>query len=334
MLNISGELFFKLNFLLFDVADPLFPILFISVAVGYVSDGDEDDDESVASVPDELVEQSYNEELFGLKSNKNLNQSAVLGSEGRFELTLNRGLSKQSLRIEVPENVTRFTDGGLGFGGNVQRNGISGGSCLLREKVQLNNANGTPIRNNMLNDSMDLGTPSAPPIMDIGGEGSKSEVKSVVGKDSGRWTEIEQTGNAVRMSKESTEGFYGSKEVFSGCRVQSPKSELGERENKTIPGETETPAPWQQANLLDQSPHYTTSGQNAWQMLIAYDACIRLCLNAWERGCTEAPEFLRVWYSEVHLDCTNFCCNLVVRKDSSGRRSQSQRADAANSLVF
>ncbi|KAA8531871.1 hypothetical protein F0562_006412 [Nyssa sinensis] len=184
------------------------------------SDGDEDDDESVASVPDELggnyseeegsryrdidflekpVEQGYNEELFGLKSNKNLNQSTVFGSEGRFELTLNRGLSKESLRIEVPENVRRFTDGGLGFGGNVQRNGISGGSCRLREKVQLNNANGTPIRNNMLNDSTDLGTPSAPPIMDIGGEGSKSEVESVVGKDSGRWTEIEQTGNAVRM---------------------------------------------------------------------------------------------------------------------------------------
>ncbi|KAA8526659.1 hypothetical protein F0562_008138 [Nyssa sinensis] len=285
-----------------------------TVTLGLDSDGDEDDDESVASVPDDLggnyseeegsrysdidflekpVEQSYNEELFGLKSNKNLKQSTVFGSEGRFELTLNRGLSKESLRIEVPENVRRFTDGGLGFGGNVQRNGISGGSCRLREKVQLNNANGTPIRNNMLNDSIDLGTPSAPPIMDIGGEGNKSEVESVVGKDSGRWTEIEQTGNGVRMSKESTEGFYGSKEVFSDCRAQSPKSELGERENKTITGETETPAPWLQANLLDQSPHYNTSGQNAWQTLIAYDACIRLCLNAWARGCTEAPEFLR-----------------------------------------
>lgn len=34
------------------------------------------------------------------------------------------------------------------------------------------------------------------------------------------------------------------------------------------------------------------SGQYAWQTLIAYDACIRLCLQAWERGCTEAPEFL------------------------------------------
>ncbi|KAA8532994.1 hypothetical protein F0562_032889 [Nyssa sinensis] len=52
---------------------------------------------------------------------------------------------------------------------------------------------GNPIRNNMLNDSMDLGTPSAPPIMDIGGEGSKSEVESVVGKDSGRYEIIFKT---------------------------------------------------------------------------------------------------------------------------------------------
>ncbi|KAA8517428.1 hypothetical protein F0562_017721 [Nyssa sinensis] len=37
---------------------------------------------------------------------------------------------------------------------------------------------GNPIRNNMLNDSMDLGTPIAPPIMDIGGEGSKKGDKA------------------------------------------------------------------------------------------------------------------------------------------------------------
>ncbi|RWW08988.1 hypothetical protein GW17_00027546 [Ensete ventricosum] len=33
--------------------------------------------------------------------------------------------------------------------------------------------------------------------------------------------------------------------------------------------------------------------QSAWQTFIAYDACFRLCLNAWARNCMEAPEFLR-----------------------------------------
>ncbi|KAM0932313.1 hypothetical protein DsansV1_C46g0241481 [Dioscorea sansibarensis] len=33
--------------------------------------------------------------------------------------------------------------------------------------------------------------------------------------------------------------------------------------------------------------------QSAWQTFVAYDACFRLCLNAWARNCMEAPEFLR-----------------------------------------
>jgi hypothetical protein len=35
------------------------------------------------------------------------------------------------------------------------------------------------------------------------------------------------------------------------------------------------------------------SVQNAWQSFVAYDACFRLCLNAWAKNCMEAPEFLR-----------------------------------------
>lgn len=52
------------------------------------------------------------------------------------------------------------------------------------------------------------------------------------------------------------------------------------------------PEIWILPPLLDSQIYYC-SGQNAWQTLIAYDACIRLCLHAWARGCTEAPEFLR-----------------------------------------
>ncbi|KAL2652043.1 hypothetical protein R1flu_020171 [Riccia fluitans] len=41
------------------------------------------------------------------------------------------------------------------------------------------------------------------------------------------------------------------------------------------------------------APPVYLSGQSAWQALIAYDACVRLCLGAWARGCAEAPEFLQ-----------------------------------------
>lgn len=63
--------------------------------------------------------------------------------------------------------------------------------------------------------------------------------------------------------------------------------------NTTIPGESEPQIPYWETNSLDHSSYCNTSGQTAWQTLIAYDACIRLCLHAWARGCTEAPMFLR-----------------------------------------
>ena len=45
--------------------------------------------------------------------------------------------------------------------------------------------------------------------------------------------------------------------------------------------------------ISNKNQTFGYSDQNAWQILIAYDACIRLCLNAWARGCAEAPEFLK-----------------------------------------
>ncbi|KAG8499306.1 hypothetical protein CXB51_005812 [Gossypium anomalum] len=38
--------------------------------------------------------------------------------------------------------------------------------------------------------------------------------------------------------------------------------------------------------------HIKISGLGPWQAVIAYDACVRLCLHAWARGCMEAPMFL------------------------------------------
>ncbi|CAO2834467.1 unnamed protein product, partial [Amaranthus hypochondriacus] len=39
-------------------------------------------------------------------------------------------------------------------------------------------------------------------------------------------------------------------------------------------------------------PTFHASTQGPWHSVVAYDACVRLCLNAWARGCMEAPIFL------------------------------------------
>ncbi|KAL9665332.1 hypothetical protein QQ045_020751 [Rhodiola kirilowii] len=45
-------------------------------------------------------------------------------------------------------------------------------------------------------------------------------------------------------------------------------------------------------------PTFHASALGPWPAVIAYDACVRLCLNAWSRGCQEAPMFLE---NECHL---------------------------------
>ncbi|KAG8373426.1 hypothetical protein BUALT_Bualt11G0023000 [Buddleja alternifolia] len=39
-------------------------------------------------------------------------------------------------------------------------------------------------------------------------------------------------------------------------------------------------------------PTFHASGLGYWYAVLAYDACVRLCLHAWARGCMEAPTFL------------------------------------------
>ncbi|KAH7679631.1 hypothetical protein IHE45_06G071100 [Dioscorea alata] len=39
-------------------------------------------------------------------------------------------------------------------------------------------------------------------------------------------------------------------------------------------------------------PTFHASAQGPWHCVVAYDACVRLCLHSWARGCMEAPIFL------------------------------------------
>ncbi|KAB2610758.1 hypothetical protein D8674_018790 [Pyrus ussuriensis x Pyrus communis] len=175
---------------------------------------------------------------------------------------VNRGLLKEGLRVELPGNCRRFTDGGVGFKKKCALKTSTPGALAIRDSAA------------------DLGTPSAPPIFEIGRDNSGNEDEF---KEAENWT----------CPSRGSMGFDGSVESLADLDSGSFKaSQLGERVNKSIAGETETKVPSLQASQLDHS-YYNTSGQYAWQTLVAHEACIRLCLQAWARGCTEAPEFLR-----------------------------------------
>ncbi|XP_039058576.1 uncharacterized protein LOC120202173 [Hibiscus syriacus] len=53
-------------------------------------------------------------------------------------------------------------------------------------------------------------------------------------------------------------------------------------------------------NLPIRLPIFHASGLGPWVAVLSYDACVRLCLNSWAKGCTEeAPYFLNQECSEL-----------------------------------
>ncbi|KAE8718175.1 Ribosomal protein L10 family protein isoform 2 [Hibiscus syriacus] len=53
-------------------------------------------------------------------------------------------------------------------------------------------------------------------------------------------------------------------------------------------------------NLPIRRPIFHASGLGPWVAVLSYDACVRLCLNSWAKGCTEAaPYFLNQECSEL-----------------------------------
>ncbi|KAG2719653.1 hypothetical protein I3843_03G262600 [Carya illinoinensis] len=270
---------------------------------------EEEDDESVASVADDDYTNYSEEEALGSNDDdidfldKPIlqcygDEQEITGhkpitslSRGRVS-SVNKVLSKENLRIEVSENFRRYTDGESGTRRSAQKDAtLRDGGSEPRKRIQLCNLHGTR-SHQWIQDLADLGTPSAPPIVDMGRE--EKGFEDVVGQTlrvSDSLIETDLPGKGICPNVGDV--FNGS-EGLTACRAQSLETnELGGREQNIIPDEKETHIPSLQTNVLHPSPHYSTSGQYAWQTLIAYDACIRLCLHAWGRGCTEAPEFLQ-----------------------------------------
>ncbi|GLT49920.1 hypothetical protein SLA2020_234460 [Shorea laevis] len=253
---------------------------------------DDDDDESIGSISDE-VGGSYNfsgvdEKEIDISGPRSDGFLDIPNSTGEVfapkpSTKLNRWFSKENLRIEMPDSNRRLTDGGLGIRKFAPENLTPrvGGSGRLLEQVQMQTPSGIPGHGmSILRGVEDLGTPSAPPIMEIERETNGFEIDKV----------SKQVNDGLCRPRESESFNGGCKEHLAETKLHSSNvAELGkERVIKTKNQGIEEKIPYWQSNTS-----YNTSGQYAWQTLIAYDACIRLCLHAWARGCTEAPEFLR-----------------------------------------
>ncbi|KAK2378330.1 pesticidal crystal cry8Ba protein [Trifolium repens] len=230
-------------------------------------DDEENEDERVLDSLDTPIAHCYDEDqLFGFGNGtkpRTLKQSGIL----------RKGLVNENLTIQLPNslNVRRFTDGELGFNKCVQKKMTPCGTGTGVVRFQ--------------NDPVELNTPSAPPIFVDGESGdlcySEDSVANVV-------DEMPQPQHRSWPSRESV-NCDNEGGVRSECSIEQKSNTVSERQETTSTQDIER-------QTTPQLQYLNTSGcnsQHAWQTLITYDACIRLCLQAWARGCTEAPEFLK-----------------------------------------
>lgn len=126
-----------------------------TVALSVHSDDDESDyyndshnyeSESVGSAPDEMCGNQSDDDVVDrpvigvLEENMlNLNSSKKM-SDRKYGSTINRGMLKEDLRIEVPGGVKGFRDVGWGSRGCGVSSAVSGGSCRLPGKKEPHSA--------------------------------------------------------------------------------------------------------------------------------------------------------------------------------------------------
>ncbi|XP_078429702.1 pesticidal crystal cry8Ba protein [Wolffia australiana] len=83
-----------------------------------------------------------------------------------------------------------------------------------------------------------------------------------------------------------------SAQIFSGGSTRNQQStEPNARVNASTSNDADVEATTS-GSVAVRVPNFHASGQGPWYSVIAYDACVRLCLHSWAIGCMEAPTFL------------------------------------------
>ncbi|GAU17627.1 hypothetical protein TSUD_255020 [Trifolium subterraneum] len=238
---------------------------------------DNDDDESVASLHCPVIETDDDDDCEDIEDERVLDsldtpiahcydEDQLFGIGGastkpkssktlKSSGILRKGLVNENLTIQLPNPNSV----------NVRRftDGELGFNNFVQKKIMTPCGSGIGTGTSFNNDPVELNTPSAPPIFIDGESGDLCYSEDSV-------------ANVVDEMPQQQHGSWTSRDS-----VNCDNNEGGGRSECSIE---------QKPNTVSES---SCNSQHAWQTLITYDACIRLCLQAWARGCTEAPEFLK-----------------------------------------
>ncbi|KAF8105660.1 hypothetical protein N665_0157s0225 [Sinapis alba] len=246
-------------------------------------DDDDDEDMSISSVSDTVGGGGANELFSDYDLDDDVEESMTPVGKRYYDeeevfgpkpsSKLNRGVLKdKNLRIEVPFANRRVTDGESRLRKLAMANSTPG-SYLRHEPPHTLSSKGSVYWDS----TEDIGTPSAPPIMDIEQEDNIVELEK----------EIEEIEDEICREA----GVESNHQVNIGGVTGDTVSHL--YSDSVRETQTEEAAAQIEDISSDELNCHSISGQYAWQSLLAYDACVRLCLYAWSRGSSEAPEFLR-----------------------------------------
>ncbi|KAI3718029.1 hypothetical protein L1987_70015 [Smallanthus sonchifolius] len=126
---------------------------------------------------------------------------------------------------------------------------------------------------------LDEDIPSAPPFLD-----SVGEIKQQEHPQPSKSNHIPLRANSHDFEvKPAIERKTPSVDLKDAHKRESSKSS-----NRNDSAETRPSSGSFHARL----PTFHASSLGPWHSVIAYDACVRLCLHAWAKGCMEAPMFL------------------------------------------
>ncbi|PKU84945.1 hypothetical protein MA16_Dca026827 [Dendrobium catenatum] len=160
---------------------------------------------------------------------------------------------------------------GIGEGAGL-REGARGGYA-----ADINSSKGRHSSNESI--SADKGfpvdTPSAPPC-----HASNHEINQAMGPSTN--LTAYDAGHMAAFNIYSTQNGTSSR-TNSGSQKTN-----GDIRYPSVGSETSAPLKF----LPLKVPNFHACEQGPWYSVIAYDACVRLCLHLWARGCMDAPKFL------------------------------------------
>ncbi|KAF5185958.1 pesticidal crystal cry8Ba protein [Thalictrum thalictroides] len=129
----------------------------------------------------------------------------------------------------------------------------------------------------------DNDVPSAPPLCDSGLEAKHGAEQNLTSKAHG--SDGPPCSGEAKVFDVATSGNITAS-VGAQCNTENKIPQQSER---TVGG---AEAPASLISLPARLPTFHASARGPWCAVISYDACVRLCLHLWAKGCVEAPIFL------------------------------------------